>query len=128
MRRVHTIPTHLGVEDRLLLGVTARQLVRLLASASIAYSVWDQLSWLPAAPRAALVTLVVAAGAALALVQPDGRPLAEWLFVAAAYTLTPKRRAWRPTSDTRSLHRQDPSTWAELIPDPEWAMHRPGAG
>jgi hypothetical protein len=127
MTRIHTIPTHLGVEDRLMLGVTARQLVRLLASASIAYGVWDQLSWIPPAPRAALVTLVVAAGTALALVQPAGRPLEEWLFVASAYMLTPKRHTWQPTSDARSLHVQDPSTWAELTPEPEWAARRPGA-
>jgi hypothetical protein len=127
MPRVHTIPTHLSVEDRLILGVTARQLVRLLAFASIGYGLWDQLAWLPAGPRATLVMLVVVVGTALALVQPAGRPLEEWLFVASAYALAPKRLVWRPTGDTQPRRVQDPSTWAELAPHPEWAARRPGA-
>ncbi len=42
MPRVYELPTHLGVEDQLVAGLTARQLLRLVIGASLAYGVWDQ--------------------------------------------------------------------------------------
>ena len=47
MPRVYELPTHLQVEDQLVAGLTARQLLRLMLGASLAYSVWDQADWLP---------------------------------------------------------------------------------
>jgi len=47
MPRVHELPTHLQVEDVLLAGLTARQLLRLMIGASLAYGLWDQALCLP---------------------------------------------------------------------------------
>jgi hypothetical protein len=52
MPRIYEVPTHLNVEDTLLLGLTARQLVRLAAFASLAYGLWDQVTAIPPVPRA----------------------------------------------------------------------------
>ena len=46
MPRVYELPTHLQVEDQLIAGLTARQLVRLLVGACLAYGAWDQTTWL----------------------------------------------------------------------------------
>ena len=51
MPRVYELPTHLDVQDTLLFGLTARQLVRLAVGASIAYAIWNQTAALPAALR-----------------------------------------------------------------------------
>jgi hypothetical protein len=42
MPRVYELPTHLDVQDTLLFGLTARQLVRLAVGASVAYAIWNQ--------------------------------------------------------------------------------------
>ena len=42
MPRVYELPTHLQVEDVPLVGLTARQLLRLMVGASLAYGFWDQ--------------------------------------------------------------------------------------
>ena len=47
MPRVYELPTHLQVEDQLIAGLTARQLLRLVIGGSLAYGVWDQAAWLP---------------------------------------------------------------------------------
>jgi hypothetical protein len=44
MPRIYEVPTHLNVEDTLLLGLTPRQLVRLAAFTSLAYGLWDQVT------------------------------------------------------------------------------------
>ena len=38
----HEVPTHLNVEDKLLLGLTARQFLYLLVGSSASYALWGQ--------------------------------------------------------------------------------------
>jgi hypothetical protein len=44
MPRIYELPTHLQVEDQLIAGMTARQLVRLMIGASLAYGAYDQVA------------------------------------------------------------------------------------
>jgi hypothetical protein len=72
---VYEVPTHLNVEDTIVFGLGAHQLVRLAAAGSLAYLVWDQATMLPAEARLVVAGLLVAAGLLCALLQPGGRPV-----------------------------------------------------
>jgi len=91
MPRVHELPTHLQVEDVLLAGLTARQLLRLMIGASLAYGLWDQATSLPIPIRAVLAAVLAAAGLLLALFQPGGRPLDQWVLAALLFAFLPRR-------------------------------------
>jgi hypothetical protein len=121
MPRIIEVPTHLNVEDALLLGLTAGQLARGAACASLAYGAWDQAAGLPVAVRAALSICLVLLGLALALIRPGGRPLDEWAFAAAAFALMPRRLCWRSVEPDRPTRQSaDPTDWAEMTPTVGW--------
>jgi PrgI family protein len=126
MPRVYELPTHLQVEDTLIVGLTARQLLRLLVGASLAYALWDQTITLPTLPRLGLSVGLALFGLLLALVQPGGRPLDQWLLAAALFLLLPRRRVWRRTPPDRRIDPQhDDHEWAELALQPDWVTTRP---
>jgi hypothetical protein len=66
----HELPTHLAVEDRILAGLTMRQLMLLLGGLPGAYAGWVQSEALPLALRLALTTLGLALTLATALWRP----------------------------------------------------------
>jgi hypothetical protein len=119
MPRVYELPTHLQVEDDLIAGLTARQLLRLMIGASLAYGLWDQAVWLPREVRLPLALMLAIGGLAFALLQPGGRPLDQWLLAGALFAVLPRRLVWR--LEARPLV---PSTgqqgWGELELRPEW--------
>lgn len=90
----HEIPTHLGVADQALLGLTMRQLLAAACGLALAYGVLSDLP-LPLAPRLALAALVLLATLALVLWRPAGRPLEEWAFVLLRYHAAPRVSVWR---------------------------------
>ena len=105
----HEIPTHLEVEDRILFGLTLRQGIVVLVGLSIGYSLYAQLGSLPwpdgggggaghppLALRVAVALLPALLALAVAVVQPAGRTLEEWLFALARYAALPKQYTWRP--------------------------------
>jgi PrgI family protein len=122
MTRVYEVPTHLQVEDALIAGLSPRQLLRLLAGASIAYGIWDQAILLPPAARAAAAALVALCAVVMALFQPGGRPIDQWVFAAVFYALLPHRWIWRPTEfDSGASEMSEASTdWADLAPALGW--------
>jgi hypothetical protein len=61
MARTHEVPNHLNVQDTLFLGLTARQVATLMAFASPAYGIWDQLTIAPLPVRGSLAGLLVLA-------------------------------------------------------------------
>jgi hypothetical protein len=124
MPRVYELPTHLDVQDTLLFGLTARQLVRLAVGASIAYAIWNQTAALPPALRGTLTVGAAIIGLLLALLQPGGRPLDQWLFAALQFCLLPRRRLWRRDS-AAGLQPTDASRgWADLQLQPAWTSVR----
>ena len=95
MPRVYELPTHLQVEDVLIAGLTARQLVRLMVGASLAYGLWDQTAALPMLVRLSATVVLAFAGLLLALIRPAGRPLDQWLLAALLFAAAPHRQLWR---------------------------------
>ena len=89
----HEVPTHLHVEDQILAGLTVRQLLYVVVGGAAAYWLWRNAA-LPPVPRAASAALAGAVGLALALIQPDGQPLATWLTLVAVYATTPRHAVW----------------------------------
>lgn len=111
----HEIPTHLEVEDRLVLGLTLRQALFILAGLSASYTVFTQLHSVPFLANAHLVVLrlFVAFLPSLvalvsAVVQPAGRPIEEWVFVLTRYAAVPHISVWGPRSSD-DAHAPDPN-------------------
>jgi PrgI family protein len=123
MPRVYELPTHLDVQDTLIFGLTARQLVRLAVGASIASAFWDQAAALPGLARLALTSATALAGLLFAFFQPGARPLDQWLLAAAVFWILPRRQLWRRDAQSlRPLHQAPVRNWAELQPEPEWTI------
>ena len=117
----HEIPTHLNVEDTVLLSLTARQLGTLMACAALGYRLWVQWPALPFAIRAALAGTSLLVGLVLALVRPGGRPLEQWGLAGLAYLAAPRRTTWGVAEPNLSDWRPAvASGWVELTPSLAW--------
>jgi PrgI family protein len=125
MPRVYELPTHLEVEDQLIAGLTARQLLRLAIAASLAYGMWDQAPWLADETRLVLAVVLGAFGVVFALLQPGGRPLDEWLLAASLFFVLPRQLVWRPGAALLGQPRSEQVSWAELELNPEWLEAEP---
>jgi len=123
MARTHEVPNHLNVQDTLFLGLTARQVATLMAFASPAYGIWDQLTIAPLPVRASLAALLVMAGIAFALIQPGGRPLDEWTFAVLAFVVSPRSLRWsRPKVDPLEWCPAGSAGWVDLSPCLGWGI------
>ena len=120
MARRHEVPTHLNVEDKLLLGLSVRQFTVLLAGASAAYGIWSGAPDWPAPLVYGLVAAVALGAAGLAFVRPLGRGLEEWAFALAHYRAMPKLVVWRPAEPNPTDWRPAGADWAELAPRAAW--------
>jgi len=121
----HEIPTHLNVEDAVLLGLSARQLATLMAGAALGYRLWLQWPTVPVPVRAGLAGACLLVGLVLALVRPGGRSLEQWGLTAMAYLAAPRRRTWAAAEPKLADWRPaDFSGWVELTPDLAWAEAR----
>jgi hypothetical protein len=82
------------VEDRLLAGLTARQLFPMALAAALCYWLWRH-TGLTLMPRSLLCAATVALGVACGLVRPGGEALWVWLGAIAAYALAPRVTVWQ---------------------------------
>ena len=123
MPRIYEVPTHLQVEDTLIGGLTPRQLLRLLAGASLAYGIWDQGAVLPPSARLGLASVVALGGVLIALLQPGGRPLDQWLFAALCYALQKHQWVWCVDEHDLAVWPapDEVGAWADLAPPVGWA-------
>jgi hypothetical protein len=123
----HEVPTHLNVEDTLLLGLTARQLGVLVGCAALAYRLWLQWPALPLGVRFGLAGVCVLVGLLVAFVRPGERPLEQWALAGLAYLATPRRATWAVAEPRPSDWRPaGASGWVERTPALGWA--EPAAG
>ncbi len=122
----HEIPTHLNVEDKVLLGLTIRQFMELMAGLAGTYSLWNQWPQLPLTVRAALTGLSLAMTLVGSLCRPGGRPMEEWLLVALEYLATPRRSVWRPREPELEDWWPRRGRWAELSPTLAWGTRAAG--
>ena len=117
------LPTHLHVEDKLIAGLTIRQVLFLCVGVSVGYSLWLHLAgitvavatWLTHtsslamfASLAQVARLVISAGPVLlmvicVLVRPADRPLEDWLLVTLRYLSLPKTAVWRSSAHDAML-------------------------
>ncbi|MDQ6673256.1 MAG: PrgI family protein [Chloroflexota bacterium] len=120
MPRVYELPTHLQVEDQLIAGLSARQLLRLVICASLAFGIWDQVRWLPDEVRLAVTLVVAAIGLLFALLQPGGRAFEQCLLAGLLFVMLPRRRTWHPGAAPLRPPSRAKADWAELELHPEW--------
>src|SRR5260370_6288166 len=99
--QAHKVPTHMGMPDRIVFGLTPRQLLIMLIGCSIGYDIWLHLSALLTYGIAGLIARLICsllpAGMSLsvALITVAGRPLEVWALVALRYQVRPKVYVWR---------------------------------
>ncbi len=94
----HEVPTHLHVEDRVFFGFMTVRHVLVLAGGGFFClgAVVSPPLPLPEALRYLSALVIAAVTLAVAFVEPDGRPMEEWLLAVARYTLSPRVAVWRP--------------------------------
>ena len=101
MRAPHKVPTHMHIPDKVVFGLTSRQLLILLIGCSAGYDLWLQLHALGVSTvvwliiRVSIALLPVVAALALALLSVAGRPLEVWLLVLLRYWRAPQTYVWR---------------------------------
>jgi hypothetical protein len=116
----HEIPTHLNVEDKVLFGLTVRQVLYLMVGCSIAYGVWGQTVQLAEPIRLALPMALALVAIAFALLRPAGRPLEEWLVAAVCFLATPRVSTWQTRAVLADNWDALGGDWRELSPTLDW--------
>lgn len=83
----HELPTHLAVEDKILAGLTPRQILLLAIGIALAFSLWHRLvAWSVPDPLSIAAAAVVLGVALLVVhVRPDGRHLESWALAYLRY-------------------------------------------
>lgn len=104
-RQTYTVPTHINEPDKLLFGLTARQLLVLITGASVTYAIWLQvLTWTMAwggdllwsRGLALLVVLPLILGTlAFTFLQIADRSLELWVVVWMRARFAPVTYVWR---------------------------------
>ena len=99
MQYKHKIPLHLEVEDHIMAGLTARQLVLVGAGLAVGYLIWSNLTALTRSSAGLILTglfclLPVIAGLAVAFFRSGSRGLEEWAVVGLIYLAQPKYYLW----------------------------------
>jgi hypothetical protein len=91
----------MNLPDKVVFGLTARQLLLLLIGCSLGYNLWLHLGALEAlalagqAIRMALALVPAALAATLAMISLADRPLEVWLLVLVRYWQRPRIYLWR---------------------------------
>ncbi|GHO98635.1 hypothetical protein KSF_086830 [Reticulibacter mediterranei] len=122
--RRHTHPTHLFLPDKVLFGLTVRQILFLLVGGTLAYWLWLRLGLvIPASWRsvgvgvrivAALLPFVLCLVAAFASIA--SRPLELWGMVALQFAAQPKRAVWRAAHQTTGRSSSRSASVQSLLP------------
>jgi hypothetical protein len=100
MHASHKVPTHMSMPDKVVFGLTARQLLILLIGCSASYDLWLQLhalnpyTALGLMVRVGIAVMPAAAATALALISVAGRPLEAWSLVLFRYWQRPQTYVW----------------------------------
>jgi PrgI family protein len=101
MHASHKVPTHMSMPDKVVFGLTARQLLILLIGCSASYDLWLQLHALNPYTavglivRVGMAVLPAVAATALALISVAGRSLEVWSLVLFRYWQQPQTYVWR---------------------------------
>ena len=110
----HTIPTLLETKDRILFGLTSKQVLILCAGLSTTWVTWDSFQNTSSTLWLLVYTLLAAlptlAAVAVAFLSISGQGLDEWLVISMLYLQYPKRFFWamlpNEASGTESAYEQ----------------------
>jgi len=101
MLTTHKVPTHMSLPDKVVFGLTARQLLLLLIGCSLGYNLWVHLGVFVAFAlpgqvlRIGLALVPAGIAVALAFIAVADRPLEVWLLVLVRYWQRPQVYLWR---------------------------------
>jgi hypothetical protein len=101
MQTTYKVPTHMNLPDKVVFGLTARQLLLLRVGCSLGYNLWLHLSVLDALAlpgqmlRIVLALVPAVCAATLALISVADRPLEVWFLVLVRYWQRPRIYVWR---------------------------------
>ncbi len=87
----YPLPQFIEREARIIGSLHFKQILFLAGTAGAAWLLW---SILPSFLAWIIVPLIILAGASLAFLKPDGRPLADVLSYAFSYLFSPRRYLW----------------------------------
>jgi hypothetical protein len=105
------VPADVEAPDRIVWGLTARQVAILAAAAATGYLIFRAVGTLVPLPVAAALLIPLAGvSVALALGRRDGLPLDGWLWAAIRYRRAPRRAAPMPEGATAA------PGWAPAVP------------
>ncbi len=125
MQTTYKVPTHMNLPDKVVFGLTARQLLLLLIGCSLGYNLWLHLGVLEALAlpgqllRIALALVPAVCAATLALISVADRPLELWLLVLVRYWQRPRIYVWR---SLRMSEYQQQRSEREHAPSPTEAL------
>jgi hypothetical protein len=120
MQTTYKVPTHMNLPDKVVFGLTARQLLLLLVGCSLGYNLWLHLGALDALAlpgqmlRIVLALVPAVCAATLALISVADRPLEVWFLVLVRYWQRPRIYVWRSLrlceyQQQRSVRKHAPS-------------------
>ena len=96
----YKVPIHINTPDKILFGLTTRQVLLLLLGASLSYSIWLHLFWLRHLGLWAQVLQLVFAlppavgSLPLAFLSLADRHLELWFFAWLRYQVSPRQFVW----------------------------------
>src|SRR5947207_15110432 len=99
MRYKHKIPLHLEVQDHIMFGLTARQLLLIGGGLAVGYLLWTDITSLNASQWGLVLAFLLflppaMLGCAAAFIRPSARGLEQWFLVWTVYLALPKRYLW----------------------------------
>ena len=112
MQKTHKVPTHMNLPDKVVFGLTARQLLLLLIGCSLGYNLWLHLGVLAAFAllgqvlRIGMALVPAGIAVALAFITVADRPLEVWLLVLVRYWQRPQVYLWRSLRDQSGREQQ----------------------
>jgi hypothetical protein len=102
----HTIPTLLETKDRILFGLTSKQVLILCGGLSTSWVAWESFKDISSTLWLFVYTLLAVlptlAAMAVAFLSISGQGLDEWLVISVLYFQFPKRFFWAALPDEES--------------------------
>jgi len=117
MNKRYKVPTHIATQDKILFGLTARQLLVLLCGTALAYQIWliayplglEHVGLFGVIVHLLLCLPPILLSLGLAFFSVADRSLEVWLLIALRYRQQPKRYAWCSVKRVPLVPSQPPS-------------------
>jgi len=126
MQATHKVSTHMSLPDKVVFGLTARQLLLLLIGCSLGYNLWLHLGVFVAFAlpgqvlRIGMALVPEGIAVALAFIAVADRPLEVWLLVLVRYWQRPQVYLWR---SLRACEQQQQGARDRIWPGTEALLH-----